>query len=438
MEVFLIKALQLMMSLSLLVIIHEGGHFFFARLFKVRVETFCVFFHPWFKLLKYKPKNSETEYVLGWLPLGGYCKISGMIDESMDTEQMKQEPQPWEFRSKPAWQRLFIMVGGALFNFLLALFIYAMILFAWGETYIETSKMEYGMEFNNAAHMAGFEDGDVLLAADGERFGKYDASVLSAIVDARQVTVSRGGKEVSVYMPEDFMQQLMKDGNSFASIRMPAKFKEIKAGSIAEKAGLLANDSVLAINGLKVTSASGLVGCIDSLKAANNLDLMFKVYRNGETLDIPLTATATDPIGFYGITPKFELKEYSFLASLPAGAKLGVATLKNYANSMKHVFSKEGVKQLGGFVAIGNFFPAQWDWHVFWNMTALLSIILGFMNLLPIPALDGGHVFFLLYEIITRRKPSDKFLEKAQIVGMIVLFTLLIWANLNDLLRFVF
>ena len=437
METFLIKALQLMMSLSLLVIVHEGGHFLFARLFKVRVETFCVFFHPWFKIFKYKPKNSDTEYVLGWLPLGGYCKISGMIDESMDTEQMKQEPQAWEFRSKPAWQRLFIMIGGVLFNFILALIIYAMILFTWGESYVETSQMPHGMEFSQAALDAGFKNGDVLLSADGKAFGKYDGTVISDVVDARQVSVLRGGVETSVYIPKDFMQHLLAENAPFASIRYSSKIGGFSPSSMAVKAGLQEGDSILSVNGIVVDSWNSVQREFSKTGANNPVDLA--VSRNGVSLSYELELDSLGHAGVYALNDIPVLKkEYGFFESIPAGASLGVKTLKNYANSMKHVFSKEGVKQLGGFVAIGNFFPAAWDWFSFWNMTALLSIILAFMNLLPIPALDGGHVFFLLYEIVTRRKPSDKFLERAQVVGMILLFTLLLWANLNDILKLIF
>ena len=438
MEIFLIKALQLMMSLSLLVIVHEGGHFLFARLFKVRVETFCVFFHPWFKLFKYKPKNSDTEYVLGWLPLGGYCKISGMIDESMDTEQMSQPAKPWEFRSKPAWQRLLIMVGGVCFNFILALIIYAGILFTWGETYIETAKIPNGMEFNEAAREVGFQDGDVLLSADGVPFGKYGSNVVSAVVDARQVTVLRNGQETSVYIPEDFMQKLMADGTSFASIRYSSKLGIVNPEYPASVAGLAVGDSVVAINGAAVASWFDILDALNKLKEEQVYDFDVEAYRGAEKLDFSIKADSTFLLGIGIENIPFQKQEYSLLGSIPAGAKLGVNTLTSYANSMKHVFSKEGVKQLGGFGAIGSFFPAEWNWLAFWNMTALLSIILAFMNILPIPALDGGHVLFLLYEIITGRKPSDKFLERAQVVGMLILFTLLIWANLNDVLRYFF
>ena len=252
METFLIRALQLIMSLSLLVIIHEGGHFLFARLFKTRVEKFCLFFDPWFTLFKFKPKNSETEYGIGWLPLGGYVKIAGMIDESMDTEQMKQPMQPWEFRAKPAWQRLLIMVGGVLFNFLLALFIYSMILFTWGDEYIPVQQAPLGMDFNQTAKNAGFRDGDILISADGVPLERMGGDLLTAIVDARQVTVLRNGQEASVYIPENMMDRLLADSVRFADFRFPFVIDSIVPGRPAALAGLQAGDSITALDGKKI------------------------------------------------------------------------------------------------------------------------------------------------------------------------------------------
>ena len=443
METFLIRALQLIMSLSLLVIIHEGGHFLFARLFKTRVEKFCLFFDPWFTLFKFKPKNSETEYGIGWLPLGGYVKIAGMIDESMDTEQMKQPVQPWEFRAKPAWQRLLIMVGGVLFNFILALFIYSMILFTWGSEYVPLQKVALGMDFNKTAKAVGFRDGDILVSADGVPLERYNSDMLTSIVDARQVTVLRNGSEASIYIPEDMMERLLADSVRFASFRTPFVIDSIPAGTPASLAGLLPGDNITHVDG-KAISYSDFEE--DKMRrkqtnASHNLHLTY--IRNGVTDTLTLTSDSLYNIGVYPTMQTSKLlpivkEEYSFFASIPAGISLGVNTLKGYVSQMKYLFSKEGVKQLGGFGTIGSIFPATWDWHQFWYMTAFLSIILAFMNILPIPALDGGHVLFLIYEIVARRKPSDKFMERAQMVGMFLLFGLLIWANFNDILRFFF
>ena len=446
METFLIRALQLIMSLSLLVIIHEGGHFLFARLFKTRVEKFCLFFDPWFTLFKFKPKNSETEYGIGWLPLGGYVKIAGMIDESMDTEQMKQPVQPWEFRAKPAWQRLLIMVGGVLFNFLLALFIYSMILFTWGDEYVPLQKAPLGMDFNETAKAIGFRDGDILVSADGVPFERYGGDMLTSIVDARQVTVLRDGQEASVYIPEDMMERLLADSVRFASFRYPFVIDSIMPGQPAALAGLQPGDSITQLDGRNIAYFDFKEEMQNRQKAADDSTgrlLTLTYVRAGVADTVTLTADSLYQIGIAASLQTNKLlpvvkKEYSFFASIPAGVTLVVNTLKGYVSQMKYLFSKEGAKQLGGFGTIGSIFPATWDWYQFWYMTAFLSIILAFMNILPIPALDGGHVLFLIYEIVARRKPSDKFMERAQMVGMFLLFGLLIWANFNDILRFFF
>lgn len=439
MEQILLKAFQLILSLSILVIIHEFGHFMFARIFKVRVEKFYLFFNPWFSLYKFKPKNSDTEYGIGWLPLGGYVKISGMIDESMDKEQMAQPAQPWEFRAKPAWQRLLIMVGGVLMNFLLALFIYSMMLFTWGDKYVPLKNVTLGMEFSETAKKVGFKDGDILLRTDKEELNRFDENTLRRIAESKEVLVKRDGVTTKVTIPADFMQQLLKEKKGFATPRFPMVVKEPLSGKNAQKAGILANDSIASIDGQKTLTAENVM---ESLFNHANKVVKIGLFRNGTEHFCNVKVDETGKIGV-SIKPQTEVytsavSTFDFFNSFPAGAQKGIDKLSNYAGSMKYVFTKEGAKSLGGFGTLGSIFPSEWNWMGFWEITAFLSIILAFMNILPIPALDGGHVLFVLYEIITRRKPSEKFLEYAQMGGMILLFGLLLFANGNDLFRFLF
>ena len=443
METFLVKALQLILSLSILVLVHEFGHFIFARIFKVRVEKFYLFFDPWFSIFKFKPKNSDTEYGVGWLPLGGYCKISGMIDESMDKEAMAQPPKPYEFRSKPAGQRLMIMVAGVLFNFLLALFIYSMVLFTWGDTFLPLKNVKAGMDYSETFHNVGFQDGDILLKADDTELERFGEDCFRRVLNAQTVTVLRGGVETVIPIPEDMAQRVMRDKKGFASYRFPMVGRELgkteSGESPAAVAGLQPGDSIVSINGI-VTPSFYEVG--EVLAQNKDKDVLVGFYRAGIPQTLTLHTDTAGKMGIYSVSP-FDMyqtvtRKYGFFESFPAGVMLGVNTLKGYVSDMKYVFTKEGASSLGGFGTIGSLFPAEWDWHSFWMKTAFLSIILAFMNILPIPALDGGHVMFLLYEVIARRKPSDKFLEYAQVTGMFLLFALLIYANGNDIFRFFF
>lgn len=443
METFLVKALQLILSLSILVLVHEFGHFIFARIFKVRVEKFYLFFDPWFSIFKFKPKNSDTEYGVGWLPLGGYCKISGMIDESMDKEAMAQPPKPYEFRSKPAGQRLMIMVAGVLFNFLLALFIYSMVLFTWGDTFLPLKNVKAGMDYSETFHNVGFQDGDILLKADDTELERFGEDCFRRVLNAQTVTVLRGGVETVIPIPEDMAQRVMRDKKGFASYRFPMVVRELgkteSGESPAAVAGLQPGDSIVSINGI-VTPSFYEVG--EVLAQNKDKDVLVGFYRAGIPQTLTLHTDTAGKMGIYSVSP-FDMyqtvtRKYGFFESFPAGVMLGVNTLKGYVSDMKYVFTKEGASSLGGFGTIGSLFPAEWDWHSFWMKTAFLSIILAFMNILPIPALDGGHVMFLLYEVIARRKPSDKFLEYAQVTGMFLLFALLIYANGNDIFWFFF
>jgi len=451
MESFLIKALQLILSLSILVIVHEFGHFLFARIFKIRVEKFYLFFDPWFSLFKYKPKNSDTEYGIGWLPLGGYVKISGMIDESMDKEAMNQPPQSWEFRSKPAWQRLLVMVGGVLFNFVLAIFIYSMILFASGDNYVRMQDVKMGMEFGEVPKEVGFQDGDILVSTDGKELRYHDSKTLDMnmlvdILNAKNILVIRDGKEHTINIPEDFMDRYVAAKKGFWLFRISTVVDSVANGTEAQRIGLQRGDKIVAINDDQVLTFSKFVKEMQDCKD-HQIDL--SIIRNGEKMVLQANVDTTGTLGFRAkdtdimmgknLSRIYETKHdtFGFFASFPAGVELGIATLKGYIAQFRLVFTMEGLSNLGGFGTIGSLFPDQWDWHAFWMMTAFLSIILAVMNILPIPALDGGHVMFLLYEVITRRKPSDKFLERAQVVGMVLLFSLIIYANGNDVFKWI-
>ena len=456
METFLIKAAQLIVAFAILVIIHEFGHYIFSRIFGVKVEKFYLFFNPWFTLYKYKPKKPahkpgeeekmtwrDTEYGIGWVPLGGYCKIAGMIDESMDTEQMKQPAKPWEFRSKPAWQRLLIMVGGVLFNFILAIIIYTGIVFAWGEKYIPFRNATEGMMYSETAHKVGFVDGDIPLAADGKELTYYSGDELLKMLDAKVVTVLRNKCDtVNINIPDGFIFTANKEaeeGNLFMAYRLPVVISDLQPGMGAVKAGLMKSDSIVSINGVSTPSFDIFKAELDKNP---DKDVTIGFVRNGKPMESKVAVDAAGKIGIM-LTPLTDIyrtvtREYSIFESIPRGIELGVEKLTSYVSQMKYVFTREGAKNLGGFGAIGNIFPESWNWEQFWSITAFLSVILAFMNILPIPALDGGHVLFLLVEIITRRQPSEKFLEYAQMAGMAFLFALLLFANGNDIYRFFF
>ena len=457
MDIFLIRLLQFMLAIGLLVLLHEGGHFFFAKLFGIRVEKFYLFFDPsiwkWDgSLFKFKPKNSDTQYGVGWLPLGGYCKIAGMIDESFDTEQMKQPEQPWEFRSKPAWQRLLVMIGGVLVNFLLALFIYSMILFYWGDTYIPVKNMTMGMKFNTEAKQYGFKDGDILVGTEKGEFKDFSADLYRDLSVATRADIIRDGKPMSISLPGDInLLGMLKAEPSFVRPLIPAVVDSVMEGSPASQIGLQKGDKIVGINGKPVDSYNEFTDQLgvledmmtDAKTQADSLKIRTAtiVYARGEANDTAtITLTPELKLGFFvqTIAGFYEpvTKEYGFFESFPAGIAYGWNVLKGYVGDMKYVFTADGAKSIGGFGAIGSLFPPMWDWYLFWKMTAFLSIILAFMNILPIPALDGGHVWFLIYEMITRRKPSETFMIRAEYFGFGLLILLMVFANLNDILRF--
>lgn len=451
MEIFIIRLIQFMLAISLLVLIHEGGHFFFAKLFGIRVEKFYLFFDPYFHIFEFKPKKSDTTYGLGWLPLGGYCKISGMIDESFDLEQMKQPAQPWEFRTKPAWQRLLVMIGGVLMNFLLALFIYSMILFAWGDTYVATKDMSLGMKFNSEAKALGFKDGDILVGSDKGPFKDFSVDMFRDISEAHRVDVIRDGKLVNIALSGELnLLDMIRNQPSFARPMIPAVADSVLSGSAAEKAGMKVGDKIIGINGKSIDSFNEFTDELgrlsdmlsvakthaDSMKV-RTATIVFADGAKTDTASVVLSDELTLGIVVksYAARYKTTTVEYGFFESFPAGVKYGMDVLRGYVDDMKYVFTADGAKSVGGFGAIASMFPATWDWYMFWKMTAFLSIILAFMNILPIPVLDGGHVMFLLYEIITRRKPGEKFQVYAEYAGFILLIGVLLFANANDVLR---
>jgi len=433
----LIQASQFLLSLSILVLLHEFGHFIFARLFKTRVEKFYIFFNPWFSL--FKRKIGETEYGVGWLPLGGYVKISGMIDESMDLEQMKRPPQPWEFRSKPAWQRLFIMTGGVLVNFILALFIYASVLYVWGEQYLPTKNVKYGIECDSLALSMGLKNGDKILSLDNREVERFNMILHDLIVNKTStIQVEREGQVLSIPVPEEIIAPLLKS-TGFITTRIPFIVDEFTKESSAPAAGIKKEDQIIGINDKDLMFFDEFK---DELSKYKNTTVQVKVSRGNEKLSFPVPVNEMGKVGIYPVgdlSRFFELEkiEYSFLSAIPAGISKGFSTMVSYLKQLKLLFRPKvkAYESLGGFIKIGSFFPEVWDWQSFWNLTALLSIILAIMNILPIPALDGGHVLFLLYEIVTGRKPSDKFLEYAQIAGLMVLFAILLYANGNDVVQ---
>ena len=436
---FLIKALQLILSLSILVILHEFGHFFFARLFKTRVEKFYLFFDPWFSLFKYK--KGDTEYGVGWLPLGGYVKISGMLDESMDKEQLAKPAEPWEFRSKPTWQRLLIMVGGVLVNFITAFVIFWLILFKWGESFIPADNARYGFAYHPIGHEIGLQDGDRVLKVDTFvidnvlKVGRY-----LMLEEPGEMTVQRGDSVFTLPVPADIKTRLLaQEVRQFADYRFPVVVDSVIPGMAAAEAGLMKNDSIFSVNGKSTPYYNELIAELGQ-NIGSNVEI--GIYRDQQPLTLTISVNEAGKIGFGSKSPVellgYSTITYGFFEAFPAGISKGVNLLVNYVKQLKLVFTREGAKQIGGFGAIGNLFPPSWDWESFWYNTAFLSLILAFMNILPIPALDGGHVLFLLYEMVARRKPSEKFLEYAQVTGMILLFGLLLYANGNDLFRFLF
>jgi regulator of sigma E protease len=439
MEEIVIKAGQLLLSLSILVILHELGHYIPAKLFKTRVEKFYLFFDPWFSI--FKKKVGDTEYGVGWLPLGGYVKISGMIDESMDKEQMKKPPQPWEFRSKPAWQRLIIMLGGVTVNVILAFVIYSFSLVIWGEKYLPSERATYGIHCDSLALAAGFQDGDIIYSIDGskvERFARENGSLHSEMIqklildDAKIITVVRNGKQLDVPFTEEVKNAVLAKTPLF-SPNIPFVIGGFSEVSVIEKAGAQVGDRIIKINDKPMGFAGDVIAYTPSLKGdsatvvvdRNGQEKVFGIFLEEGVMGVQLQP--------FSSLYELESEQYNALNVLPAALKKTQSEIANYLKQFKLI--KKSPESVGGFISIGSIFPPVWDWQRFWSLTAFLSIMLAVLNLLPIPALDGGHVMFLLYEVVTRRKPNEKVMEYAQTLGVILLLGLVLYANGNDIFK---
>jgi regulator of sigma E protease len=433
----LIKASQLILSLAILVIFHELGHFIAARIFKVRVESFYLFFNPWFSLFKYK--HGETTYGVGWLPLGGYVKISGMIDESLDREQMKKPPQPWEFRAKPAWQRLIIMVGGVAVNIILAFAIYIAVLATWGEQYLPADEVKYGITTTPLAQEMGLQDGDRIIALDGEPAGDFFKIPVKIILDnVETVSVARNGETRDIRIPDGFITRMLQQREpGLIGIRFPFEISDFAANSPAKAAGLEKGDRIISLNNEPVPYFDQFR---EKIGQYNNQTVSIGIIRNADTMHF---AVDVPEEGLIGVTTAQQLdhyfnlktRKYNILQAIPAGISKGYYGVGNYLKQLRLLVSPKtkAYESVGGFITIGSIFPSVWNWQAFWELTAFLSIMLAVLNILPIPALDGGHVLFLFYELISGRKPSDKVLEYAQVAGMILLLSLVIFANANDI-----
>ena len=442
----LIKASQFILSLSLLIVLHELGHFIPAKLFKTRVEKFYLFFD--YKFSIFKKKIGETVYGIGWIPLGGYVKISGMIDESMDTEQLQEEPKPWEFRSKPAWQRLIIMLGGVFVNFILGIFIYIMLMYSYGEKYLPNENVTDGVWVQDSLAVSlGLQNGDKILRVDGEEIKKF-SDITIEFINGSTYTIERNGLAIEKELPVDFIDKLISRGKNAGMIvrpRSPFMFAEFQENSPNANSELLDKDIVIAINGQPLKYQDEVQDILQQNKG-EEISLTVKRGTENKTFNVAVSNKGTLGVIIYGMgfsdlekLGYYNLADvnYSFAAAIPAGINKSYETLTNYVKQLKKIFnpSTGAYKGLGGFISIGSIFPSTWSTESFWNITAFLSIMLGFMNLLPIPALDGGHVVFTLWEMITGKKPSDKFLEYAQVTGFILLIALLLFANGNDVFR---
>ncbi len=434
---FIIQASQFLLSLSLLIILHEFGHFIPAKLFNTKVEKFYLFFDPYFSL--FKKKIGETEYGIGWLPLGGYVKISGMVDESMDTEQLKEEPKPWEFRSKPAWQRLIIMIGGVTVNVILAILIYMGMMMYYGEDYLPIDSIKNGLMVDDNGKAIGLKNGDLVIAVDGNKIERFTEIPKEILLSEESIEIIRDGKQMSLPVLDEHKKIILDNQTPIVGLRFPYIVGGFSDTSVAKDAGMMVGDSVISLNG---KSLNYFDQYLDAIPTYAGDTIMLQAYRGPDLMSFTMVVPDAGKIGVApgGPSPAYyypiEKKTYGFFAAIPAGINKANNVLKDYIRQFRLIFNPEteAYKQVGGFIAIGSQFDTSWNWERFWSFTAFLSIMLAFLNILPIPALDGGHVVFVLWEMVSGRKPSDKVLEYAQMVGFFILLALIVLANGNDIL----
>lgn len=476
METFLIKAAQLIVALVLLVTIHEFGHYIFARMFGIRVNRFYLFFNPWFSLLKYDPRKGtlkvvaydnkdkqecawltfkvgkdrsvkasskptwrDTIYGLGWVPLGGYCDIAGMVDETKSSKDLSSEPQPWEFRSKAAYKRLMVMVAGVLFNFILAIVIYIGIAVHWGDSYVPFSSMSEGMDFSPEMESAGFRSGDILMTLNSKPIDAKDYNAFWKLIQpGAKVGVERDGKLTEIVINDDLIQSMVSKGRDYLpmEVRVPVLVAQTSPGSAADKAQLQPKDRIVSIGAEPTPTIKEFRV---ALAGAAGTDVNLGILRNDSLMSVPVSLGSDGLLGITMVAPneifKSEHIDYNFWQAIPRGWEIGVGQLSSYVSSLSQVFTPQGAKSVGGFGTLGSLFPERWNWYSFWQITAFLSVVLAFMNIIPIPGLDGGHIMFTLCEMITRRKLSDRFIEIANMIGMLLLLLLLFYANGNDIYR---
>lgn len=435
----IIKIAQVFLALMLLVFVHELGHFLFAKMFKIRVKKFYLFFDLGWALFRFKPKKSETEYGIGWLPLGGYCQIDGMVDESLALDGLQSEPKPWEFRSRPTWQRFLVMVAGVLFNVILAMIIYGGIAYTWGSYHLPINNIGDNLTYSSVGHQMGLEDGDRPIAIDGKEIKYFEGALVQDIANGDNLTVVRNNQNVDIDIPSDLMRAIIASKEPFFLLDLPARIDSVLPNTVAERDGLIPGDLIYSSESAK--KPMKLSALLPAIQKSKGDSLTLFVQRGSEIIEIHTMPDTEKGLGIMFVNPsdvfKQEYRSYNLIQAIPAGIRQAIKQIASYADQLKYVATPEGASSIGGFGTIGSLFPAQFDWQQFWSMTAFLSIILAVINILPIPGLDGGHIMFVIYEMISGKAPSQKWQIRLQIIGMILLIALVLYANINDIFRFI-